>query len=122
MDKIKILIVDDETELVFPMAERMEIRGFDVKAAEKWSDALKYFETQRFDIAVLDIKMPGMSGLDLMKMIFHLQKDIKIILMSGHGTEEEIKDFISKGASDLMIKPLKMENLILKINEILGIR
>ena len=121
MEKIKILLVDDEAELVYPMADRLQIRGFEVAAAENWSDALKFFDKKRFDVAVIDMKLPGLSGMDLMKMILHLQPDIKIILISGHGTDEEIRECKNKGACDLMIKPVKMANLIKKINEILEI-
>lgn len=118
--KIKIVIVDDESELVFPMADRLEMRGFDVQAADSSTSALMLFEKDRFDIALIDVKMPGISGIDLMKMIFRLQPDIKVILMSGHGTEELVRDCKKMGACDLLIKPVKMRDLIERIHGIIS--
>ena len=120
MENIKLLLIDDEEELVYPMSERLELRGFEVKVATHWKSALKFFDDQTFDVAVVDIKLPGMNGMDLMKMLFQLQPDLKVILMSGHATEDDTKLAKSLGASDLMIKPIKMVNLINHINEILS--
>lgn len=119
MAKIKLLIVDDEAELVYPMSERLEIRGFEVEAVTNWSDALKLFDDSRFDLAIVDVKLPGLSGVELMKMIFQLQPDIKVILMSGHGSEEEARDCKAKGACELLIKPVKMNSLVNKILKII---
>ena len=121
MNRYKILIVDDDEELAYPLSERLNFRGFDVEVATNWADSLKLFEYHSFNLALLDIKLPGMNGLDLMKMMKNIQKDLKIILMSGHGTEEDAKECISKGACVLMIKPIKIDVLIKKINEILQV-
>ena len=120
MEKIRLLLVDDEEELVYPMSDRLRMRGFDVSTAVNFTDSIKYLENNSFDLALLDIKLPGFSGIDLMKMAFHIQPKIKIILMSGHGSDEDIEECKFKGACDLLIKPVKMDNLIDKINNLLS--
>ena len=121
MEKIRLLLVDDEEELVYPMAERLEIRGFKVKVATKWNEALKYFDKKRYNVAIIDIKLPGMNGFDLMKMFFKLQPDLKVILISGHASEEDKSKALELGASALIVKPVKMNHLIETIKDILGI-
>ncbi len=117
--KIRILIIDDEPELVFPLADRLEMRGFDVSASDNWAEALKFFDNKRFDIALLDVKLPGISGIELMKLVFQLQPGIKVIFMSGHGTDDEFVNCKKGGACDLLIKPIDINKLIEKINYII---
>jgi two-component system OmpR family response regulator len=69
MSKLKILIVDDEEELVFTLSERLQFRDFDADAAVNSGDALKLVQEKKYDVAIIDLKMPVVGGMELMKMI-----------------------------------------------------
>jgi DNA-binding NtrC family response regulator len=115
MSKLKILIVDDEEELVFTLSERLQFRNFDADAAINSGDALRLVHEKKYDVAIIDLKMPVVGGMELMKMIHHISPETKVILMTGHCSEEEGKAGISKGAYDYLIKPVSINVLIEKI-------
>jgi DNA-binding NtrC family response regulator len=121
MNRIKILLVDDEEDLVFTLAERLQFRGYDAEPAINCTDAIKKTENKIFDAAIIDVKLRGINGIELMKMIKELQPTIKVILITGHGTEEEGRKGISHGASDYLIKPINIDILIEKIKKALNI-
>jgi len=115
MSKLKILIVDDEEELVYTLSERLQFRDFDADPAINSGDALKLVHVKKYDVAIIDLKMPVVGGMELMKMIHHISPETKVILMTGHCSEEEGKSGISKGAYDYLIKPVSINILIEKI-------
>lgn len=114
---MKILLVDDEIELVSTLAERMEIRGMDVRWFANASEALASADTETYDVAVLDVKMPGIGGLELRKMLKKKHPEMKFIFLTGHGSEKDYHEGIEDGAFYL-IKPVKIELLLSKIGEI----
>lgn len=116
---MKILLVDDEHELVSAMAERLQIRGFDAEWASNADDAFALVEKGCHDIAVLDMKMPGMSGLELRTLLAQKCPSMKYIFLSGHGSEEDFKKG-SAQAESYLIKPIRIEDLIEKIQSALA--
>lgn len=118
MSKIKVLIVDDEEELASLLAERLNFRGFDADFATTSANAIKATENKLYDIAIIDVRLKAMNGIELMKLIIQIQPQIKVILFTGHGTEEEGRRGLALGASKYIVKPINLENLIL---EILGV-
>lgn len=115
MERIKVLLVDDEEELSLVMAERLQLRGFDAEGVTSGEEALERLLEKAFDVAVIDIKMPGIGGLDLMKEIQKKHPDTKVILFTGHGSgaEEEGQDI--EGAVDYLVKPVDIDDLTEKI-------
>lgn len=111
---MKILLVDDEVELVSAMAERLELRGYDVQWASSGGEALELVGETSFDVAVLDMKMPKISGLELRKKISAITPDTKFIFLSGHGSEGDFKAGCEVSECYL-IKPVRIEELIAKI-------
>ncbi|MDA3843691.1 MAG: response regulator [Candidatus Kapabacteria bacterium] len=111
MSKIKVLLVDDEEELVFTLSERLQFRGFDTDAALNSVDALRLASINDYDVAVIDLKLPLVTGQDLMKMIKHIQPDLKIIFMTGHCSDDQGRKGIGKGYFDCLIKPIKIDIL-----------
>ncbi len=93
----------------------MQFRNFDADAAINSGDALRLVHEKKYDVAIIDLKMPVVGGMELMKMIHHISPDTKVILMTGHCSEEEGKAGISKGAYDYLIKPVSINVLIEKI-------
>ena len=119
-DPTAILLVDDEEEFVSTLAERLEIRGFESKAAYSGDQALSLIENNDYDVVVLDVKMPGMDGLEVMDQIKARRPEMPVILLTGHGSTKEGMDGMHKGAFDYLMKPLDIDELISKIQEALG--
>ncbi|MBW2144832.1 MAG: response regulator, partial [Deltaproteobacteria bacterium] len=82
---MKILLVDDEKELVSTLAERLEIRGIDADWVTSGEEALKQAELTFYDLAVLDIKIPRISGFSLKRQLQEKHPEMKFIFMTGHG-------------------------------------
>ncbi len=119
MEDIKVLLVDDEEEFVTTLAERLELRGIKANTATTGEDALQLVETYRPDVVVLDVLMPGMSGLEVLRKIRGIHPEILIILITGEGYTESEMEGIQLGAYDCMIKPINIEELIKKMDEAL---
>ncbi len=113
---MRVLLVDDETEFVTTLAERLSFRGFKVDYAIRTIDALALAEKNEYDLAVLDMKMPGTSGLELKGLLEKIQKDMKFIFLTGHGSEA---DYVagSSASACYLVKPVKIETLIAKMHE-----
>jgi DNA-binding response OmpR family regulator len=110
----KVLIVDDETDFVSTLAERLRLRGIQAEEAPSGEEALRMIAADAPQVVVLDIMMPGMSGLDVLKRIKTEYPHIEVILLTGLGTKKEGMEL---GAIDCLIKPLQIEELIEKINK-----
>lgn len=115
MKNLKILLVDDENEFIATLAERLRIRGFQSEIANNGEEALTMFEASVFDVVLLDVFMPGMSGFDVLKEIKR-RSHIPVILLTGHGATKEGVEGMSLGAFDYLMKPIDIEELIGKFN------
>lgn len=113
---MKILLVDDEAELVSALAERLTLRGIEAEYATTGDAAVDKVRAAPFDLAVLDVKMPGLSGLDLKKKLQRIRPGLRFIFLTGHGSEEDFRIGSAEAASYL-VKPVPLDELILKINE-----
>ncbi|MFW5490507.1 MAG: response regulator [Desulfovibrio sp.] len=116
---MKILLVDDESEFVATMAERLEMRGIDADWAASGEDALEKAQTGCFDVAVLDMKMPRIGGLDLRRRLSSICPEMKFIFLSGHGSENDFR-IGSAEAEYYLIKPVQIGELIEKIHLAVG--
>lgn len=120
---MRVLIVDDETELASTLAERLCLRGIEAEWAGSARDALKQVETSTFDIAVLDLKMPQVDGLELMHQIHDKQPTMMILFLTGHGSEELFQDVVDQcGESVYLIKPIAIDDLIEKMKGLMECR
>ena len=117
---MKILLVDDEEKFVSRLAERLVLRGFESDWATTFAEALSKAETEKYDIAVLDVKMPGMSGLDLKERLEQIAPGMKFIFVTGHGSEEEYNIACQEGFC-YIAKPFKIETLIEEITRALNL-
>ena len=117
---MRVLLVDDEEELVSALAERLSLRAIDADWASTCHDALARAESKIFDIAVLDVKMPKMSGLELKRRLQEKCPDMKFIFVTGHGSEDDFRAALSEaGTAYYLVKPLSIETLIDKMNQAL---
>ena len=115
MPQINVLMVDDEEELIAAWIERIKLRGINAEGVTTGTDALKIIKEKDFDVVVLDLKMPGISGFEIMKQIRDEKPDIPIILITGHQCSEEEHGGLPANAFDCLIKPVNIEVLIDKI-------
>jgi len=107
----KVLLVDDEEEFVETLAERMRSRGMDVATSGSGVDALQLVEDEDFDVVVLDLKMPGIDGLDALKRIKRRRPDIQVVLLTGYATVEKGVEAIKEGALEFLEKPVDLASL-----------
>ena len=119
MIKCKVLLVDDEKEFVTALAERLELRGLQVSVAMDGESALSHLETDLPQAVVLDLKMPGLGGLEVLKRIKAQDLHIPVILLTGHGSMQEVKEGMALGAFDHLIKPIDISVLMEKIQQAL---
>lgn len=120
MEQLRILIVDDEEDLVFTMAERLSLRGFQVATATSGTDALRQVSEADFSVLILDVKMPEIDGLELMAEIKRKQPDLAVILFTGHSSVADAERGMREGAHDYLMKPIDIEKLIEKIRSAAG--
>jgi two-component system, response regulator RegA len=112
---IRILLVDDEEGFVTILAKRMSRRNFEVTTAGSGAEAIKILRHQDFDIALLDYKMEGLDGLEVLKIFKMMAPDLPVIILTGHGGQEAAAEGQKYGAADYIRKPHDFEELIQKI-------
>ena len=117
MTKVKVLLVDDEEEFVSALAERLDIRGIEALIATDGEQALEMLETDTFNVIVLDVIMPGISGLEVLQRVKAKEIDTAVILLTGHGSTKEGLEGMRMGAFDYLMKPLDIDDLISKMND-----
>jgi len=117
MNDIRVLIVDDEEELAKTIAERLEIRGIRSQTASNSDKAIDLIKSQMPDVVVLDLMMPGISGLGILKQIKSLDLNIPVILLTGYGSNEMTLEGMNLGAFDYVLKPCNLDDLITKIQD-----
>jgi DNA-binding response OmpR family regulator len=115
MEKWKLLLVDDEVEFVSTLAERLVLRGIDVRTANSGEEALRQVLSDPPEVVVLDVMMPGMSGLEVLQRVKAQDPRIKVILLTGIGNPRDGAQGIRLGAFDYLMKPLQIEELLEKI-------
>jgi two-component system OmpR family response regulator len=117
MDDYRVLIVDDEEELVTTIAERLQIRGIQAQIATDGETALKMIEENPPQVVVLDVMMPGIGGIEILQRMKAQNLKIPVILLTGYGSTEQGKEGMKQGAFDYLMKPCDLNNLISKIQE-----
>ena len=115
--KIDILIVDDETAFRNTLAKRLAKRGFSVKEAGNAEECLSVIEKFLPELIVMDVKMPGLSGIEALEIIKRDYPGIEIILLTGHASTKDGVEGIKAGAFDYLSKPVELDHLIGKINQ-----
>jgi len=112
VDNNRVLIVDDEEELITALVERFELRGFDAVGVTTGKEAVKLIEENGFNVVVLDVKMPGIDGFEIMRQMKIIKENLPIILITGHDCCEGEEKLLMQKAFDCLIKPVSIETLI----------
>ena len=117
MTLTKLLLVDDEEEFLEIFAMRLGLRGIDVVTATSGEVALEKAEETTFDVAVVDLSMPGIDGVETLERLREIDPQLPVILLTGHVTTERGRDAVELGAFDFVSKPANFTELFEKIVE-----
>jgi len=116
-DPIKLLLVDDEEAYVNVLANRMARRSIEVTKALSGTGGIQALRKEDFDVAILDLKMEDMDGIEVLKVFKKMVPDLPVIMLTGHGSEKAAREGLELGASNYLTKPCDLEELIEKIEE-----
>jgi DNA-binding response OmpR family regulator len=112
MARLRVLFVDDEEELVGTVVERLAFRGIEATGALSGAEALRLIGEQDFDVVVLDVKMPGLSGFDVLRTVRQERPGLSVVFLTGHGAEEDAREGLRMGAFDYLVKPINIDALV----------
>ncbi len=110
-EEIKILLVDDEKQFVHTLAERLAMRGFSARVAYDGPQALKAVE-EPTDVIVLDLRMPGMDGFEVLRSVKKSNPQVQVIILTGHGGDAEEQTAYRMGAYNFLKKPMDIDELL----------
>lgn len=113
----RVLLVDDEESFVDALGKRLNARGLRVETSNSGEDAIKKAEHHTFDVIVLDLAMPGMDGIETLKRLRENDRDLQIILLTGHGSIEKAVEATKLGAMEFLQKPASLSDLLDLIRE-----
>jgi DNA-binding response OmpR family regulator len=111
MNQFKVLLVDDEEEFVKTLGERLELRGMAPDTAFTGEAALQRIAEEQPDIMILDIKMPGIDGMEVLRRVRKAYPRIQVIMLTAHGTEKDQDEAERLGAFAYLRKPVDLELL-----------
>ncbi len=115
--EMKLMIVDDEERFLYAMEKLLTKKGYDVQTASSGEQCLEILEKKRLHVVILDIKMPGLDGLETLRRIKRLYPLVEVILLTGHATVESAVDGLKCGASDFLMKPISADDLLERVED-----
>ena len=113
----KVLLVDDEVDFLDTLSERMRTRGMEVSTSSSGAEALKKVEQESYDVIILDLMMPGVDGLEALKILKEKKPELQVILLTGHASVEKGIEAMKLGAMDFLEKPADLSQLTDKIKK-----
>jgi DNA-binding NtrC family response regulator len=114
---VRLLLVDDEQAFVSVLAKRIGKRHIEVRKACSGFEAIQVLREERFDVAVLDLKMEDMDGIEVLKIFKKMAPNLEVIMLTGHGSEVAAREGMECGVMDYLIKPCDFDVLIAKIQQ-----
>lgn len=112
---VRLLLVDDEESFVNVLSKRLSRRGVDVTQALSGAEALRQVRKREFDVMILDLKMEEMNGLEVLKTVRIVAPEMAVIMLTGHGSEQAAREGVTLGATDYLLKPCDLDDLLAKI-------
>lgn len=117
MEQLKIMLVDDEERFLATTKKLLAKKGYDILTATSGSEALDILKTKKVHVVVLDVKMPGMNGLTTLGQIKKLYPMVEVVMLTGHATGETAVEVLNAGATDYLMKPADIDDLVQKAEE-----
>ena len=115
MKKLRLLLVDDEQEFVETLADRLKMRDLDASIARNGEEALSAVEQEEPDVIVLDLKMPGIHGIEVLRRVKEAYPNVEVIILTGHGSKNDEEAARRLGAFDYVKKPADLDTLVSRI-------
>jgi len=112
MENIKVLLVDDEEEFVKSLSERLQMRELKSETAYNGEQALQVVQDELPDVMILDLKMPGIDGLEVLRRVRKAYPSVQVIILTGHGTEKDEEQAKKLGAYAYLQKPADLDTLV----------
>ena len=112
-----VLLIDDEEQFLKVLGERLETRGLQVNTVTSGEDALNLIDDKNYDAIVLDLAMPGIDGIETLKLLKEKKPDLEIIMLTGHATVQKGVEAMKLGAEDFLEKPVELSVLLERISE-----
>lgn len=122
MEQMKMMLVDDEERFLSTTQKLLSRKGYDVLTASSGTDALDILRTHNIHVVILDVKMPGMDGIETLNAIKRNYPLVEVIMLTGHGTIDSAVEGLKSGATDYLTKPTDVNDLIEKAKEAFGKR
>ena len=116
---MKVLLVDDEVKFTVMLSKRLALRAIDTDYVHTGEEALKKVEQNRYDVVILDVKMPGIGGIELQRRLIKIDPELKSIFLTGHGSHADFEAGSAEAAGYLS-KPLQIEELVEILNRLAG--
>jgi len=110
--QIKLLLVDDEVEFLDSLSQRLSLRDFEVTKATDGKEAIKAAKKGQFDVAILDLRMPGMDGTEVLKILKDKHKWLEVIMLTGYGSVDSAVEATKLGAFTYLEKPMDFDKLV----------
>ena len=117
MHDFRVLFVDDEVDFLDTLLKRMRKRRVNVSGVKSGEEALEWFSGNTADVVVLDVRMPGMDGIETLKAIKKVNPLIEIIMLTGHANLEVARKGMELGAFDYLMKPIDIDELLYKVQD-----
>nr|WP_284710968.1 response regulator [Desulfovibrio aminophilus] len=115
-------MVDDEAGFTSVLKKRLERRGYAVSVALSGAEALRTLRGNDFEVAVVDLKMRDMDGLEILDVFRKMVPEMPVVMLTGHGSEASAREGLDRGAFDFLLKPCELEDLMEKLNAAVGER
>jgi len=115
----RILVVDDEKNIRLTVTQALQALGVEVRSAGNGQEALQKLEESEFSLILLDLKMPGMDGFEVLRRVVEMRPDIRVIIISAYGTVEKVVEAMKLGAVDFIQKPFTPQELREIVAEVL---
>jgi DNA-binding response OmpR family regulator len=117
MDKFRVLVVDDELDFLETIVKRLKTRKIDVTGVDNGVKALSLLNDQDFDVVILDVKMPGLDGIDTLREMKKKKPLVEVIMLTGHASVESGIQGMQLGAFDYVMKPVALDELLEKMRQ-----
>ncbi len=117
MEAIQVMLVDDEVEFLETLIKRMKKRNVDITGVRSGEEALSALDQNQVDVVILDVRMPGMDGIEALKEIKRQHPLIEVIMLTGHASVEVAVQGMELGAFDYLMKPIDIDELLYKVED-----
>jgi CheY-like chemotaxis protein len=116
--KLKVLVVDDDRRMVKTICDILQFKGFETEQAYCGEEAVEKVKEDGLDCVLMDLKMPGIDGIETLKIVREMKRDLPVLLMSAYATAEQSEEARREGAHALLAKPIDIQAALLFISEL----